>query len=250
MDVIYIIEDSLSGLKYIGSKKNWGGEDTYWGSLSCQSKRLKKYKLQEEWKEHFRDHKETFSFTILEKHQNLDYSSLLKRERFYQEKYNVLKDRLFVNACLAGGVGFIGEGENNPMYGKKHSKESIEKMSVKQKENGERYSKERKGVSKEEYLGKEKADIFKKKMSNIAKQRTGEKNSFYGKHHTPETVKHIKEKLKGLKPPNIKKIYIEGEIFEGLKNAEKHTGVKVTTIWHRIHSKNKKYKNYYYLKCF
>jgi group I intron endonuclease len=247
MDVIYIIEDLLSGLKYIGSKKNWGGEDTYWGSLSCQSERLKKYKLQEEWRKHFDEHKETFKFKILEKHENLDYVSLLKREKFYQKKYNVLKDDSFVNACLAGGVGFMGAGENNPMYGKKHSEESKEKMRIKQTETGKRYSKERKGVSKEEYLGREKADIFKKKMSNLAKKRIGEKNPFYGKKHSKESKEKMSKKLKGIKPPNIKKIYIEGEIFEGLQNAEQHIGVKSTTIWYRIHSKNVKFKNYYYV---
>jgi hypothetical protein len=133
------------------------------------------------------------------------------------------------------------------MYGKQHTKESKKKMSIKQKENGKLYSRERKGKSKEEFLGKEKTDIFKKKMSEIAKTRTGEKNPFYGKKHSEETIENIKKRLKGRKPPNIKKIYIEGEIYEGLNEASKNTRIKSTTIWHRIHSKNIKYKNYYYV---
>lgn len=247
MDVIYLIEDSVSGLKYIGSKKNWQGDNTYWGSLCCNYEKSKKFKLQQEWKKHFTEHKETFSFDILEYYEKTSFKFLLKRERYFQEKFNVLKDDTFVNACLAGGVGFMGSGEKNPMFGKKHKSSSIKKMSDVQKENGKRYSLERKGKSKEEFLGKEKADIFKKKMSEIAKSRVGEKNSFYGKKHKKETIENIKKKLKGRKPPNIKKIYIDGEIYEGLNDASKKTKVKATTIWHRIHSKNVKYKNYYYV---
>lgn len=42
-----------------------------------------------------------------------------------------------------------------------------------------------------------KSDEHKRKLSELAKQRTGEKNPFYGKKHTEETKRKIAEKAKG-----------------------------------------------------
>jgi hypothetical protein len=45
---------------------------------------------------------------------------------------------------------------------------------------------------------------------------------------------------------NLIELSIEGNVHEGLRAASVATGIKETTIWHRIHSKNKKYENYKY----
>jgi hypothetical protein len=42
-------------------------------------------------------------------------------------------------------------------------------------------------------------------------------------------------------------VSIDGNIYNGLKEASSFTGIKETTIWHRINSKNKKYENYKYI---
>jgi hypothetical protein len=89
MDVIYLIEDSESGLKYIGSKKNWEGEDSYWGSLCCKNKKSKKYNLQKQWKENFLNHKETFSFNIL------DLMIIQLMNFYYPEKNIITKNTMF-----------------------------------------------------------------------------------------------------------------------------------------------------------
>ena len=133
------------------------------------------------------------------------------------------------------------------MFGKKHKKESKNKMSEKQKINGERYSLERKGKTYNEVYGKEKADDIKYKLSENAKTRTGEKNPFFGKHHTEETKKQNRQKHLGIKPTNMKIVQIGDIKFESLRAASLETGIKYTTIWHRIKSKNEKYKNYYYI---
>jgi len=49
-----------------------------------------------------------------------------------------------------------------------------------------------KGKTYEEYLGKDYANELKANLSKLASERTGEKNSFYGKHHSNETKKKIK----------------------------------------------------------
>lgn len=247
MDIIYLIEDSVSKLKYLGSKKNWKGDNTYWGSPSIKFKNHKKFKLQNEWKKNFNDHKESFSLKILESYENITQQELLNRERFFQIKYDVLHNDEFINANLAGGRGFIGKGNQNPMYGKKHSPESIQKMKIKQKELGIEKSAKTKGKNKEELWGKETAKAAKIKLSNFAKNRKGNKNPFFGKHHKPETIQKIKQKQKGNKPINTKKIFIDEQVYNGLNDAELKTGIKASTIWYRIHSKNIKFKNYYYL---
>ena len=84
-------------------------------------------------------------------------------------------------------------------------------------------------------------------MEHIEYARNGVCNSFYGKKHSDEAKKKISESRKGKKPSNTRKIEIEGVVYEGLNDASIHTGIKETTIWHRIHSKNKKYENYKYI---
>lgn len=69
--------------------------------------------------------------------------------------------------------GFQGiKGKENPNYGKKMSEEQKRKL-----------SKNKKGKSWEEWMGKEKADKLKEKFS---KKMKGKNNPFFGKTHTKE----------------------------------------------------------------
>lgn len=45
----------------------------------------------------------------------------------------------------------------------------------------------------------------------------------------------------------MKKVQIGDKQFESLTQASIETGIKYTTIWHRINSKNEKYKEYNYI---
>lgn len=146
-------------------------------------------------------------------------------------------------------------GENNGMYGKigpwkgkKLPKEMIQKqLESRRSYKGEGNPNWKGGVSKKQCkCGK---DITpSNKTCAECRDRSGKNNSFYGKTHSEETRKILSEKRKGKKPSNIKKISIEGNVYEGLRAASIATGIKETTIWHRIHSKNKKYENYKYIK--
>jgi hypothetical protein len=77
-------------------------------------------------------------------------------------------------------------GEKNPMYGKHHSKETLEKLKTLNKHK----------VSEE----------TKRKHSENAK---GEKNPMYGKHHSDETKQKISESLSGESHPMYGKHYTE-----------------------------------------
>lgn len=286
MDIVYLITDTITNLKYLGSKKNWKGENTYWGSPNCKNKRYKKYELQQEWKRNLKSRLDTFKFEVIDSYEKISHKELLEIELYYQYKLDVVKSMEFVNAGFAK-KGFCGdtmsilteEGrkeriekitnglketiskltdeerhtkyaryeDKNGMYGKKHSEESKKKMSVKQKINGEKYSLNRKGKSYTDVYGKERADEIKHKLSDSQKMRTGEKNSFFGKHHSEKTKQILSEKRKGIKPVNMKKVQIGDKEFESLASASIETGIKYTTLWHRIKSNNQKYKNYQYI---
>lgn len=128
------------------------------------------------------------------------------------------------------------KGEGNPNYGNNwtvdQKKEQSRKVTMKMK-NLETLEKMRKPKSDTSKMGKY--------------DKNGKNNPFYGKTHSEETRKILSEKRKGKKPSNIKKVLIEGKIYEGLNEASIQTGIKGTTIWHRIHSNNKKYENYKYI---
>ncbi|MBP3914668.1 NUMOD3 domain-containing DNA-binding protein [Clostridium sp.] len=47
-------------------------------------------------------------------------------------------------------------------------------------------------------------------------ERTGANNPFYGKNHTPETKERLRKANLGKKPINMKKVLIDGMIFESL----------------------------------
>jgi len=146
------------------------------------------------------------------------------------------------------------KGENNGMYGKigpwkgkKLPKEMIKKqLDSRRSYEGEGNPNWKGGISKKKCkCGKDIAP--NNETCSSCRDRTGDKNPFYGKNHSNETKKKLSENRKGIKPANTRKIEIDNVVYEGLNNASIATGIKGTTIWHRINSKNKKYENYKYL---
>lgn len=130
------------------------------------------------------------------------------------------------------------KGDKNPMYGKHHSKEALEK--IRQANLGRiPYNKNK---SLEECFGEEKAKMIKVKESEYAKQRTGSKNSFYGNHHTEETKRKISLANKNRIPTNAYKVKIDGIIYNSLTEASRQLKINLSTVLYRIRSKN--FKNY------
>ena len=109
-----------------------------------------------------------------------------------------------------GGKTNIGQ------LGKKHSKETKQKMSIAQR--GRIFTKESRQKMSEAHLGKKSSKETKQKMSISHK---GEKNYMYEKHHTEKSKKKISEALKGL--------YV----------GEKHPMAKLT--WTLVNEIRKKY---------
>ncbi|MEH7381895.1 NUMOD3 domain-containing DNA-binding protein [Bacillus sp. JJ1533] len=113
----------------------------------------------------------------------------------------------------------------NGMTGRSHSIESRMKMS--KASIGNSYAK-----------GAVRTPEHRSKLSEIASQRKGEKNSFYGREHSEETKKKLSRKMKGVLPPNTRPVLVDGIIYESCSEAARQLGVVTATILNRLKSPN------------
>lgn len=87
--------------------------------------------------------------------------------------------------------------ENNGMWGQTHTdkvKNKLRKNAQQRYDDGESWAMYREGKTNIEMYGEEVAGIISKKLSIVGKLRVGKKNPFYGKHHTEETKRTLREK--------------------------------------------------------
>jgi group I intron endonuclease len=94
--------------------------------------------------------------------------------------------------------------------------------------------------------GNEKA--YGAKGCGDCRDRTGKNNPFYNKTHSNKTKKIISKTHKGRKPINIKPIQVDGIKYTSSYEASVKLKISPTTIRWRVISKNKKFKNYKYIK--
>jgi uncharacterized protein YuzB (UPF0349 family) len=278
MDVVYLITDTITGLKYLGSKKNYLGENTYFGSPNCKNVENKKYILQQNWKSCVIERPDTFTFEILESFDIIEHKLLIECELSWQQKFNVVKSIEFINAGYArkGFCGNIYEniskeeklriinkrsstirfknsllskeekllkysksGDKNGMYGYKWSEEQKKNISNKLIEKYKHEVSPHKGLKRSKET--------KEKLSIIASLRVGKKNSFYGRKHSQESRNKMTEKLKGKIPPNRKPLEIDGIKYDCMKFAIGATGISYHLITQRIKSTDPIYDSYKYI---
>ncbi len=98
-------------------------------------------------------------------------------------------------------------GKNHPMFGKNHSEETREKISLGKRNPSDetriKMSKARKGKTYEEIYGKERAKKLKQRQKELG---IGKNNPMYGKHHSEETKNKIR---KIMNTPKMKKLLKE-----------------------------------------
>lgn len=125
-------------------------------------------------------------------------------------------------------------GNRNGMWGKTHTAEVRAKLSDLHR--GNTYN-----------LGRKFTPEHRSKISELAKQRIGEKNHFFGKQHSDETKRLLSERNKGLLPPNLRKVEIDNVAYDSVTEAARRIGVSPALIIYRLRSKLDKYQGYRYL---
>lgn len=168
MGYIYCITNKINGKQYIGQTKH------------DDNTRLKEhFQIAEHTKRNLHLYnairkygKDNFEITILKN--NLLEDELDKWEIYYIGKYNTFENG-YNNTLGGGGI-----------RGYHHSEETKQKIS--ENHNPNIYTKERAEKISFANKGKPKSEEHKRKLSECAKQRVGEKNPFYGKHHKKETI--------------------------------------------------------------
>ena len=174
---------------YVGSTSKEKILNGYRGSVSSKA-----YK--ELWKLEQKENPQLFNTIILSEHETR--KSALEMELAIHKELDIVKNDLFVNMALASKDGMFGRdvsGENNPMFGKNHSEESLMKLKE-SRGHDKRYEmteRIRRIVSKT-HKGKVVSDEVKEKLSKKLKGREG---TFKGLHHSDETKKKISESQKG-----------------------------------------------------
>lgn len=124
-------------------------------------------------------------------------------------------------------------GRGNPNFGNKWSDEQRQHASKIKKEYFKTHDNFIKGKTLEEAYGKEKAEQIRQKMSEIASQKTGEKNPFYGKHHSEEQKKKWSEMRMGQIPADAKKVLYNDTLYNSAMECSKDIGVNYLTVTYR-----------------
>lgn len=176
---IYETTNLVNGKKYIGKHKSDKFDNQYLGSGIALKKSVQKYG------------KQNFSVKILEIIKS-NQKELDEKEKEWIVKYNAVKDKMYYNRSYGGeNEGWYGvnkavkergglsqetkkrmskskTGNKHPMYGKKHSEKSKEKMSKIKK--GKKTSLETRKKQSEALKG-EKAYWYGKRLSKKTKEK-------------------------------------------------------------------------------
>jgi len=102
--------------------------------------------------------------------------------KFYAGKNGLMNRTYICNSC-------VKKGNNNPFYGKKHSQKFKDRLSEERKgvwgagEKNAMY-----GINLWDTYSEERTQDIKKRISNTV---SGDKNPFYGKHHSEETKRKL-----------------------------------------------------------
>ncbi len=199
---IYKIVNTINGHKYVGSAVDIGSR-WYRHKWNLDRNAHHSQKLQNAWNKYG---EEVFEFSVIEECEPIK-GILLGREQFW------------IDALEANGkTGYnIAKVAGSPMFGRKHTKETLEKISISSKN----ISPETRKKMSESKKGKVNSPETREKISKANKgnkwteeQRlgiSGESNHMYGKTHTPEVKEKLSELGKGKTHTEEHKEKIKGE---------------------------------------
>lgn len=203
ISVVYLITDTITGLKYIGSKRKWNAADNYFGSISSKTKKID---LQRQWKYAAKTRPETFVKEILffSNYHDISINDLIAKERQFHESYDVVNSKEFVNASMAN-KGFAGHEK-----GQGFSAKALAKAAKLKRDNG--LPNNHRESIRLSLIGRTHSEQTKAK---IAKARIGQT-------HTEKTKLQIAETKKGTTLSEEHKL----KISNGVKNAGSERGIR------------------------
>jgi group I intron endonuclease len=183
-------------------------------------------------------------------------------EKMKSDNYNVRKGKKFGKLSEE-----TKEKIRNKLLGTSwgvHTDESKSKISEKAK--GRETSEETKEKIRNKLLGTSWGNHTEESIKLMSFLKIGDKNPMYGKTHTYEVKEMLSEINKhpktedtknkisislkeyynnGNKPTNTKKIFINGDVYNGYTEASNATGLTISQIRTRL--KSEKYPNYYHV---
>lgn len=241
---VYLTTNLINGMKYIGQHSSSTFDKHYYGSGVQIKKALSEFGF------------ENFKCEIIEWCDT--FECLNEREKYWIRYYNADLNENFYNKAMGGSNSkYCLRGVNHPWYNRKHSEESLRKMSdSKQGENnpmyGKTHSEETKekmrnaqlgeknhmyGKSEESYwFNKNRDEETKRKISESRinnKVASKENNPFYGKTHSEENKKKMSEAHKD-------RVWINnGQINKTVKNHDLENYLNAGWIKGRLPYKKK-----------
>lgn len=186
---VYKVTNNINGKIYVGQHKSTVLDESYWGSGVLIRRSQEKYGL------------ENFTIEILEwcsSKEDLD-----SKEIYWIKELNSTDPAVGYNIGFGGRSCGDHHGELNPMYGKKHSAETLEKM--RESKRGKKRSLEsriKQGLSRKNWHPSEttrarNSESHKgEKNAMYGVPRSGKDNPWYRHHHTEEARKRISEAAK------------------------------------------------------
>ena len=214
-----------------------------------------KYNVQKRWgNKGYRYREQPLLYNAIKKYgwDNIEHKILCKCKN--QEDANLL-EKYYIKQYQSNNIkfGYNLTNGGDGMSGYKASKERIEKLKLKFKNNPKwqekltfkncKHTEETKSKISNSHKGKKRSPELCKKMSEFAKTRTGNKNSFWNKHHNENTINKIREKVSN------KILCIEtGQVFLGCREAGETFNVKREAISKVVNGQNKTCQGYHFIK--
>ena len=253
---VYQIRNKKNGKLYVGSsvqverRLDRHRSDLEKGRHHC-------IHLQRAWDKYGSD---SFEFQLFRKCRDVKEVRELEQERL-----NDLGDNLYNTSKIAGGGDLISYHPNKDEIVEKMKQSLVKRYGIMTPEERRKvYASHKNGMTGRTHTDATKRKIseinkgnsyakgFKRtpeqraRLSEVASQRTGESNHFYGKTHSPETIKKLSEKMKGKLPVNTKAVVIDDVIYPSSSEAARQLGVVTATILNRI--KSPKFPTYKFLE--
>ena len=174
-------------------------------------------------------------YNISQKGSGGDLISYHPKNKEFRELQSKLTSERYSNMSEIDKKKFSEQmsGKGNPNYGNHWTDEMKRKTSEFWKNYYSKHDSYQKGKTYEEIFGEEKAKKLKEKMSERYKQKVGEKNGFYGKHHTNEAKEKMRNARLGKKPTNTKKVFYDNNIYESANDCAKKLGIPMGTVAYR-----------------